>query len=74
MQLGGIAHGYGRTVTATLSGSAAEAAGIRIGDTVMSIEGIPAAGLSEHQLADAMRGPVGSTMDVLITQNRPWQV
>ena len=74
MRLGAIAENYGRVVTATLSGSAAEAAGIRIGDVVMTIEGLPTAGLNEEQIKDQMRGPVGSLCDIVVVRNHPWQV
>ena len=74
MRLGGITRGYGRVVTATMPGSTAEAAGIRIGDVVMSFEGLPTSGLNEAQLAQQMRGPVGSSLNVVVERNRPWQV
>lgn len=74
MRLGATANGTGRVVDVTLSGSAAEAAGIRIGDVVMSIEGLPTAGFNAAQLKEQLRGPVGSTIDVTVVHNRPFQV
>lgn len=74
MRLGGIAEETGRVVTATMSGSSAEAAGIRIGDVVMSVDGLPTAGLNEAQLTEQLRGPVSSTVDIVVSHHRPWQV
>jgi C-terminal processing protease CtpA/Prc len=74
MRLGGVADETGRVVTATMSGSSAEAAGIRIGDVVMSVDGLPTAGLNDAQLTEQLRGPVSSTVDVVVSHHRPWQV
>ena len=71
IKLGKIVQGTGRTVVATFSGSAAEAAGVRIGDVVYSVDGLPVSGLSDHQLSDLMRGPMGTTVDFVVAHERP---
>lgn len=64
MKLGSVSHGSGRIVAATLSGSAAEAAGLHIGDVVLAVDGTPAAKLSGDSLKGYLRGPVGSAVDL----------
>lgn len=64
MKLGSVSHGSGRIVVATLSGSAAEAAGLRIGDVVLAVDGTPAAKLGGGSLKGYLRGPVGSAVDL----------
>jgi C-terminal processing protease CtpA/Prc len=66
MKMGDVANGTGRKVSATLSGSAAEAAGLRIGDVVMSVDGIPSSHLDAQALRRFMRGPVGSSVDLVV--------
>lgn len=64
--MGDVANETGRRVSATLSGSAAEAAGLRIGDVVMSVDGIPCSHLDTQALRRFMRGPVGSSVDLVV--------
>ena len=66
MRMGDVVNGTGRKVTATLSGSAAEAAGLQIGDVVMSVDGIPSSQIDEPALKRFMRGPVGSSVDLVV--------
>jgi C-terminal processing protease CtpA/Prc len=70
LKLGEITEGSGRRAVATFPGSSAEAAGIKIGDVVYSLDGLPASGLNEKQISKAMRGPVGSTMDLVVAHER----
>ena len=64
LKLGPLAEDSGRVVAATLSGSAAEAAGLRIGDVVISVDGTPAAHLGADSLKGYLRGPIGSAVDL----------
>jgi C-terminal processing protease CtpA/Prc len=64
--MGDVANGTGRKVSATLSGSAAEAAGLHIGDVVMSVDGVPCSHLDTQTLRRFMRGPVGSSVDLVV--------
>lgn len=64
MKLGNVSHGSGRVVAATLSGSAAEAAGLRIGDVVLSVDGTPASRLGTDSMKSYLRGPEGSAVDL----------
>eukprot|EP00892_Ulva_mutabilis_P000051 jgi/Ulvmu1/10046/UM059_0096.1 len=64
MKLGDVSRGTGRVVAATLSGSAAEAAGLRIGDVVLSVDGTPAARLAVNSVKSYLRGPEGSAVDL----------
>jgi membrane-associated protease RseP (regulator of RpoE activity) len=57
-------------VVATFAGSSAEAAGIKIGDVVYSLDGLPVSGLNEKQIGKALRGPVGSTLDVAVAHEK----
>jgi predicted metalloprotease with PDZ domain len=66
MRMGDVVIGGGRAVVATMSGSAAEAAGLHIGDVVLSVDGIPAAALDAPALRRHMRGPVGSSVDLVV--------
>ena len=66
MRMGDVVNGTGRRVTATLSGSAAEAAGVRIGDVVMSVDGVPCSQIDAHDLRGFMRGPVGSSVELVV--------
>lgn len=64
--MGDITNGTGRKVVATLAGSAAEAAGLHIGDVVMSVNGIPPSQLDKEAVRRFMRGPVGSSVDLVV--------
>lgn len=66
MKLGAVSHGSGRVVAATLSGSAAEAAGLRIGDVVLTVDGTAAERLGADTIKSYLRGPVGSAVDLEI--------
>jgi C-terminal processing protease CtpA/Prc len=75
MRLGDIACGHGRLVTATLAGSAAEEAGISIGDVVISLDGIAPSSLSQDSAQRRLRGPVGSTVDVVVRRiSQVWRL
>lgn len=67
----GAATGEGRLVTATISGSTAEAAGVSRGDIVLSVDDVPAASVSPDVLQALFRGPVGTSVDVTIRPHAP---
>ncbi len=53
-------------VIAPIEGSPAQAAGVISGDRILAIDGEPAAGLSLDAVAEQMRGPLGSQVELLI--------
>ncbi len=53
-------------VIAPITGSPAEAAGIRAGDTILEVEGEPVAGLTLNEVVLRIRGPKGTTVSILV--------
>jgi len=49
-----------------IEGSPAQAAGLRVGDLVLELDGRRVAGLSQAEVGDAMRGDAGSTLRILV--------
>ncbi|KAF8072837.1 CBR1 [Scenedesmus sp. PABB004] len=67
LQLGGLApQGGGRVVEAPLVESPAEGAGIRRGDRLLDIEGIPSESLTLDEATTLLRGPAGSTVSLTV--------
>ncbi len=56
------------TVIAPLKGTPAEAAGIKAGDLIAAINGKSTEGLSVDAAVAAIRGPIGSTVDLTIVR------
>ena len=54
------------TVAEVFPGSPAEAAGVRLADQVVAVDGAPVAGLTPQQLGERVRGPVGSTASITV--------
>jgi carboxyl-terminal processing protease len=57
------------TVEAPLKGTPAAEAGIKAGDQIVAINGVSTTGMSSDDAVDAIRGPVGSTVDLSIVRN-----
>jgi len=55
-------------IAAVLPGTDAEAEGLEAGDRVLAIDGVPAAGLSDEELALAVRGEPGDTLSLEVDQ------
>ena len=72
MRVGSVADGTARVVTASMSGSSAEAAGVSPGDILVSVEGVPAASFTVPELHQIFRGPVGSSIEIVV--KHPWEV
>ncbi|WIA08921.1 hypothetical protein OEZ85_008338 [Tetradesmus obliquus] len=73
VQLGGVSPQGGRLVEAPLVESPAEAAGIRRGDRVLEIEGIPAESLTLDETTTLLRGPAGSSVGLTVAPCGPAQ-
>jgi carboxyl-terminal processing protease len=54
------------TVVATLSGTPAQRAGIRYGDVVQEIDGRPTQGMTQDQVVQKFRGPIGSPIHLTV--------
>lgn len=54
------------TVVATLSGTPAHRAGIRYGDVVQEIDGRPTQGMTQDQVVQKFRGPIGSPIHLTV--------
>lgn len=50
------------------AGSSAESAGIKMGDRVLDIEGMPAASVSARIASEMLRGPLGSAVTLSVTK------
>lgn len=67
IQFGGLDKTMGgRIVEGPLGGSSAEAAGVRKGDRVLVIDGLPAESLTLDETITLLRGPVGSTVSLVV--------
>lgn len=55
-------------VVAPLKGTPAEAAGVKAGDIVAAIDGKPTDGMSVEAAVSAIRGPVGSVVDLTLVR------
>lgn len=58
----------GPTVMTPLDGAASARAGIRTGDVISHIDGVPLAGLSIYQIVDRHRGPLNSEVRLRIVR------
>jgi carboxyl-terminal processing protease len=54
------------TIVAPLPGSPAERAGIQTGDRIVEIDGRPTFGRTPDEATKALRGPAGSTVEILV--------
>jgi carboxyl-terminal processing protease len=54
------------TVVAPLPGTPGDRAGIRPGDQLVEVDGQPAAGWTMERAIQALRGPIGSTIDLAV--------
>ncbi|HRV81516.1 MAG TPA: PDZ domain-containing protein, partial [Planctomycetota bacterium] len=52
----------------SMAGSPASLAGLEPGDEIVSVEGVPAAGLSWSEFSDRMRGPAGSEVQLTVAK------
>jgi CubicO group peptidase (beta-lactamase class C family) len=67
----------GARLTQVLNGAPASKAGVLVGNVVTHLDGIPTKGLAPDQLADKVRGPVGTEVHLTIVRkgvDRPLQV
>jgi carboxyl-terminal processing protease len=55
-------------ITQPFTGSPARKAGLRRGDTIAAIDGKSAAGLTSAQVADLLKGPKGTAVEVTVTR------
>ena len=53
-------------ITKVIPGSPADAAGIRVGDEIVAVDGEPTVNRSQNDVMREMRGPVSSTMALLV--------
>lgn len=54
------------TVVAPIPGSPGDRAGIRPGDLVTEVDGIPSAGWTMERAVQALRGPIGTTVELAV--------
>jgi carboxyl-terminal processing protease len=57
------------TVIAAMPGSPAERAGIRTGDVLSEVAGVPAQGWTMDRAVEALRGPVGTTLELALRRD-----
>lgn len=63
------------TVVAPLKGTPAEAAGIRTGDLIISIDGKTTEGISVEKAVSKIRGPIGTTVEfALVRDGKPLEI
>ncbi len=68
---GGI---YGTYILASASGSAAEAAGLRFGDRIVSVDGTVVAALDSYKIRELMRGPAGTSVTMVVERANSGQM
>lgn len=71
MSLGPQAPGGGRVVESPMAASPAEAAGIVRGDRLLEVDDVPLNNLTLEQSMSLLRGPVGSSVKVVLAPRSP---
>ncbi len=56
------------TIIAPVAGTPADSAGIRPGDRILKVDGRPTAGSSMEEVQEALRGPAGSVVRIVIVR------
>ncbi len=59
----------GAYIVETISGGSAEAAGIKAGDKLLSAEGVSLSGFTVEMIAEIIRGPVGSCVNLTVERD-----
>ncbi len=60
-------------VTAVMHYTPAERMGLKQGDIILAIDGVPVKGLTEQQVVNRLRGPVDSKLLITLKRHRPSQ-
>jgi len=62
------AHRDGVLIRAVWKDSPAELSGLRTGDVIVRVDGVPIAGMDEAEALELLRGPVGTRVDVSVAR------